>query len=114
MSGDEIIEIEKSSPKSIPGPVIIDINKLGNDIKEGFLEYQKNEHQNKLKITETTLQDRKHLISILLCGILVVFLGCSWLAYIKVLDPVTFSFLLGTIVGSLASLIVKLFPPFFT
>jgi len=56
MSGDEIIEIEKSSPKSIPGPVIIDINKLGNDIKEGFLEYQKNEHQNKLKITETTLQ----------------------------------------------------------
>ena len=104
-------KVTSTPPPPITPMPMVDVNALATVISDKFLKWQENEHQKELKLVEFELHDRRHLTYVILGIIIVVFIGSYLLTSNKTIGEITFSFLLGTIVGSLFSTLSKLFPP---
>jgi hypothetical protein len=96
-------------PESTIDPGLIQISQL---IKEGFLEYKEKDIQAKkidLEALNIEIKDRQILTGFIVGSILIIIIVIAYLTLEKQFEGSTFAFLLGTSVGSLFTILSKMF-----
>jgi hypothetical protein len=96
---------EQKSPQPAPAPMDPGLIALAQIIKDGILENQEKDTE-ALKIE---LKSRFHLSIVIVAAILIIILSIVYLTVIGKFDISTFAFLLGTSVGSLLTIMGKMF-----
>jgi membrane-associated HD superfamily phosphohydrolase len=78
---------------------------LAELVKDGILNHQEKD----IEALKIELRDRKHITIIIVSAILIIILSVVYLTIIGKFEMTTFTFLLGTAVGSMLTILAKMF-----
>ena len=79
--------------------------------KKCILESEEAVHQKQMDLKNSSLRDRQILTAIFILSVLIIFVIITWLTYTGNFDGTTLAFFLGTSVGSLLTILGKIFSP---
>jgi len=100
--GSKNSEQIRTSPTSQVDPGILQLAEI---VKNGILEHQEKD----IEALKIELKDRKHVTMIIVSAILVIILSIVYLTIIGKFEISTFTFLLGTAVGSMLTILAKMY-----
>jgi len=101
LDGTEQIETPHATNNQIDPGLI----KLAEIFKDGFLKYQEKD----IEALKIELKDRKHVTIIIVSAMLAIILSIVYLTIIGKFEMTTFTFLLGTAVGSMLTILAKMY-----
>ncbi len=96
---------EQTMPQPAPTQIDPGVVALAQIVKDGIFQYQ----EKNVEALKIELKSRFHVSILIVAAILIIILSIVYLTIIGKFDISTFAFLLGTSVGSLMTIMAKMF-----